>query len=176
MNDYTDIGYDENMCKVNSIPNRNLGTVLPSIDNQDRYVVRTGKFKSSATGNNAFIGISNISTAAGTVGANQYAFVNTTIDPINAPNSDQYLNFGVPFIAIYEGVSAVGSMIIYPSVGNGISTGKFQCHSGFNYASGLWTGVNSVWTVTVQNTAGSTANLYVETQWKYTNHGIPNSQ
>lgn len=71
-------------------------------------------------------------------------------------------------------------MEFFPALGAGVAPGKFQCQSGFNNTDTFngtnnWNnGTNMTFVVTVYNTSGTTANVYLTSQWKYTNHGRVN--
>lgn len=133
----------------------------------DVTYVRTSRIQSES-----LVGVSEVATASGTVGSSNRAILTTTLSPSTSlPNTR---NMAVPFITIYEGTSAVGSMQLYPGQGAGISAGKFPTDSGYDYAA--YNGTNSVFRVSIFNSTGTTANIYAITQWKFIQNNFGRAQ
>lgn len=162
-------GYDRYLRRLTAFKS----DVVTAVDFDSQYEVKTKSSRMSAMLNDNFVVFSNIGTASGSVGAGTRVFATTTLHPgPNVPLADSYRNFGLPLTALYEGTSAVGSMQIFPNQGNGIASDKFRMFAGFDYA--LSTGSTVVYKIMIHNTAGTTADLYFLSQWKYTDHGVPN--
>ncbi len=114
------------------------------------------------------VGTTSISAASGNVGTGNISVYTTWITPKIRANT----NLAIPFVAIYEGTSAVGSMQIYPNIGAGIAAGKFQFTSGFDLlnweTNGTYPGQTN-FVVQIYNVGGgTTANIYAQSQWKFT--------
>jgi hypothetical protein len=107
--------------------------------------------------------------AIGTFGITtaSYGSLTTDLTPLQVYKAQN--NMGIPLTAIYEGTAAVGSMQVYPTVGAGITAGKFPIMSGFDYARWVALGTPALtpFVVTIQNTTGTTALFYAQTFWKY---------
>ncbi len=122
------------------------------------------------------IGTTDLFAVSGTVANNKNAFAQTIITPqqFTRFNFSENMNMGAPFVAIYEGTAPIRSMQIFPVVGTAITANKFICQAGFDWQTSFGTTApiissKSVYTVTVfNNNAGTTANLYFVSQWKYT--------
>lgn len=150
----------------NAIPARQQYT--PGIQFDALYEVQARRVRASQVVNNQLVQFSGGATGSGTIAASGTTTVTTDLSPTSI-YVNQYIQ-GNPMVAIYEGTAAVGSMQIYPAVGAGISAGKFVCQSGYDYRrwnTTLGTAAVDTFTVTVRSTAGTTANLYVETRWRY---------
>lgn len=168
--DYSNLGLDRFFKSKSSIPSMRQPAV-PGIRFDSNYDVQTRDINVSNFVNNNFIVTSNVSTADGSVVAGSSVYVSTTLTPNNPPTS--YKNMGIPFVNIYEGTSAVGSNAFFPYEGDGVTDGQFQCHAGFLYNSSNATA--SQYIVNVYNSGTATATIHAVTQWKYTNHGNPQS-
>ena len=107
---------------------------------------------------------SNIATAQGSVVAGADVVVTFTLTPNVNTLGTAYKNFADPYVAIYEGTAAVAANQIWPYTGANITAGKFPCQGGNDYRT--YTRTNSVFTVNIENTTGTTANIYAEGDWK----------
>lgn len=106
----------------------------------------------------------NVATAQGSITAGADATVTFTLTPDTNILGTAYSNFADPYIAIYEGTAAVAANQIYPYTGANIAAGKFPCISGNDYRT--YTKRNSVFAINVENTTGTTAQIYAEGDWK----------
>lgn len=170
MNDYSKLNLTNGMLAVNSPLNRKPQVLGADFDTQ--YEVQNKNVNITKFVNDSFIGVSNYSTGVGTVGAGTRVFVTATMAPVRKDPQSNYLAFGVPFLAIYEGTSVIGSNQIYPRQGGSVASGKYIIQSGFDFLNDVWNnGTNMYFAVTVHNTAGSAVPIFIEAQWKLTSHG-----
>lgn len=160
--DYTEYGYNKYLQKINGISIKEEFFV-PGIDFDKQYEVQTKKIRASRVDIQEFIQNSEIATASGTFGNGQAVTVSTTLTPQVPFQNDP--NFAIPYVAMYEGTAAVGSMQIYPRQGAGISVGDYNIYSGFDISS--FNGTNSVWRAHVENVAAGDVDIYFQSQWKY---------
>lgn len=133
------------------------------VDFDTSYEIQARKMRVSQTYINNFIQNSGTATASGSFGNGQALNINTGLTP-NVPFQN-FPNFADPYIALYQGTSAVGSMQIYPFMGSGVVTSNYKVWSGFNYTS--FDGVGSFYTVHVENVAAGAVSIFFISQWKY---------
>ena len=109
--------------------------------------------------------IRNTSTATGTASFGTGTWL--TIDISLVPRAPDYSRkqFGFPYVSIYEGTSAVGSMEIFPAQGNGITFGDYRTKSGFDL--NQYDGTISSYTVSLENVAAGNVNIYIEAAHAY---------
>jgi hypothetical protein len=163
------LGLNDNMTAVSSPLGRPAKIMGATFD--QKYDIQGRSVIVSNFVNNEFIKLSNIGTTGGTIGIGLDIVLSTTLDPTSPPRN--YYNFGIPFFSIYESLTAVGSMEIYPRRGSGQpDSDKFHIMSGFSW--NQFTGTNSDYEVVVQNNTGSAVPYFAVVQWKYTEHGRPN--
>lgn len=121
-----------------------------SFELQNEVQGRSTKLSNSAVRN--LIQISESSSGAGEVSYGNAVIITTTITPDNLYSDSK--TFGHPYMAIYQGTSAVSSMQIYPYQGAGANVRDFEIRSGFDLGSNNatdWNGINSVFTVTIRS-------------------------
>lgn len=114
------------------------------------------------------IQISEQNTGSGPVSYGNAVIVATTLTPDNLYSQSK--TFGHPYLAIYQGTSAVGSMQIYPYQGAGANIRDFEVRSGFDAGpnnSTDWDGINSVFVVTIEKLSAGTVDIFVTSQWAY---------
>ena len=164
-------GYDMYGRKLTSHPAMTAGTkqFVNALQFQSGYTVQSKVMSMSALINPTFAAISLPATATGAILGTNRVFVNAILAPNFKPTSADYRNFAIPYMTMYEGTSAVGSMIIYPTEGDGIAVGRWQITGGLNSAYGSYTGTNSTASYTVFN-GGIGTNIYVDVIWKFTVH------
>lgn len=126
-------------------------------------VVRAQRLKVSQTSIRNLIQRSDTASAVGTVANADSASVTITLTPDNVFNGAAVQ--GNPYVAIYQGTVAVGSMQIFPSYGSGITVTDWDIHSGFDY--NYFAGTQEKYTVNVANISGGDLPIYVDATWKY---------
>lgn len=156
--------YDEYFNNTNSVINNPVRGSGMDFDAQ--YTIQSRNVKLSG-----LLKYSNYSTATGAIPNQGAVFGQIVLTPASgmfAPNNGVA---GFPLIDIYEGTSVVGSMQIFPQIGSGISPkNKFTCTAGFEYsASTPSSGTPNaiMYAITIFNNSGTTANVFVESQWKF---------
>lgn len=157
--DYNDIGLNENMTSLSSPL-----AVKPRMTGQQfdyNYVIQARNIrvsnliqKTSDIGTATFIGAVNGTSVT----------VDTTFSDGKSTNPYQKYTFGIPYLAVYTGTSAVAGNQIYPSFGANIANSKYVIHSGFDYTT--WNGTNSTFAVNIENNSGTTTNFFAVAQWK----------
>lgn len=169
---YEDLGLDPYLRSLNSPSNRI--TRIPPLQFDSLYEVQTKNVSVSSLNSANLVQLSNGVTASGSVAAGTHVHLNTTLSPNLSVLGTAYKNFANPFVAIYEGTAAVGSMQIFPGFGGGISADKFRFASGFDYAA-LGNGTASTYRVRIHNTTGTTAQIFAETKWKILEYSSVNN-
>lgn len=114
--------------------------------------------------------ISNLATTVGTAGAGSTLFVIDTLTP--QPPHGTEMNFAVPYVAVYQGTSAVIANQIYPILGSNISYGSWTISSDFDwgtFSTSIPGSVISVYTTTIHNNMGASGTFFYANQWKYLN-------
>jgi hypothetical protein len=161
MDKYADLGYNQYMQRINA-PISNAGTTTLAYDFDLSYEVQQRRVITSTLNVNNLVSNSSGGTVSGSFITNSSVRITTTLIP-----SVPYLTqptFGVPFIEIYQGTAAVGSLKIYPNYGVGIANKQYSIHAGFDKSS--FDGLNSPFTVNVENNTGTTQNIFGVAQWK----------
>lgn len=157
--DYSHLGLNSNMTSDSSPL-----AAKPRMTGQDfdhNYTVQTKNIRISSLvqtstdiGTAAFVGM-----VSGTS-----VTVDTTFSDGTVTNSLQRPTFGVPYMAVYTGNSAIAGNQIYPSFGANIANGLYSIHSGFDFTT--WNGTNSTFAVNIENNSGTTTNIFAVAQWK----------
>lgn len=113
----------------------------------------------------------NSTFSSGTFGIANNTTINLTTKITNNTPHGLDPTFSLPHIGLYQGTAQVGSLQIYPALGNGIATAKYVCWGGYNYQS--FDGIVTAWTVSISNTSGGSQTIYYAIQHKYlqTNSG-----
>lgn len=135
---------------------------------QQKIQVKQGKFsrvniKSPGT-------LSNQATATGTIGAGSTLFVTDTLTP-QSPHGTE-MNFAIPYLAVYEGTSAIPNRQIYPLLGGSQNWGSYSFQNDFdwNTFSTITPGsIISVANLTIHNNMGGAGTFFYVSQWKYLN-------
>lgn len=153
MKDYSDLGYNNRLQRVSSIP----ATRVPEtqgLDFDSNYEIQGRKMRVSSLVQN-----SGIATASGSI--NDGASVSVTL---TYRNSDQGKVFVTPYLAVYTGTAAVQANQIFPDHGANIANGKYVITSGFDWDG--WNGTNSTYLITIENNSGTSTNIYAVGQHK----------
>lgn len=150
---------------LDSIPARQ--TYVPGVEFEQQFEPQGRYAKFTQVAQDQLVLFSGTATGSGQIGAGTHVIVTTTISP-NQVYKEQNIG-GDPMLAIYEGTAAVGSMLMYPGIGAGIAAGKFTISAGYDYSSWLNAGTPAAlpWTVAIYNTAGTTADIFIISRWKY---------
>lgn len=153
------INYDKFMLPRDSLITQPRNEVL-GIDYALRYDIQSRNPRFSN-----LVAVGGTATGSGQITAGSCVVITTTISPAVFHDNDRIL--GIPFLAVYEGTTGVGTMQIYPALGSGqvLAPDKFLSHSGYDY--GYFDNDNVSWSVTLTNTSGTTADIFVVTRWKY---------
>ena len=114
-----------------------------------------------------FIQVSGTASATGAIGNGTTLFLQTALTPEPPHQTD--VNFADPYIALYQGTAAVGSLQIYPTLGAGITPGDYTVQGGLDYH-GFGTAIPqalSIWKgVITDNSAGNQTILFASV-WKW---------
>lgn len=150
------------------VQKENAGTLPWQIGTHE--TVQQNSLRTSQVNIKRFVQLSG--TASGTVGIGNgtTAFLATSLTPLSPRLYD--INFAVPYIALYQGTVAVGSMQIYPTVGSGITPGAYTVQGELDYH-GFGTSnpqTLSIWKgIVTDNNAGNQTILFA-TIWKILNY------
>ena len=151
--DYSHLNLNSRMQKVGSLPERVKFT--DSVSFESLFEPRSKSLRASS-----FVQNSGVGTASG-------SFDTATSVTITArytnENQGGLRTFGIPFIAVYTGTTAVANNQIYPRFGT-IANDLYSIHSGFDYRG--WNGVDTVFRINIENNSGTTSSIYAEVQWK----------
>jgi hypothetical protein len=130
--------------------------------------VQAKKIKLSNANVENFIGFVPGTVTSGTFGSAATVTYTTTAG-FNSPYTYKML-IGIPAIAIYQGSSPIGSMQIYPDLGNGITGSQWNIVSGFNADTYRdYDGYNWQYLVRATYTGSGTVNITAVSNWKYLN-------
>lgn len=158
---FTRIGLNPYMMPLNAPITRPSPVAGYNFDMQNEV---QGRFiRASLVNIKRFIDLTGTSSAVGTFGSGASLFLSTTLSPDPPHQFD--LNFGVPYIAVYQGTAAVGSLQIYPTLGNGIPSGRYHAYGDFDWNN--WQQFNSVWSGVLENVTGGDQSILFVTQWKF---------
>ena len=109
------------------------------------------------------IQISDTASASGTFGNGQSLTITTNLTPNNLFSDARML--ATPYVAVYEGTAAVGSMQIYPRYGAGITVGDYTTQSGYDYDD--FDEFTEDFKVGITNVAAGNVSVYAVTRWRY---------
>lgn len=143
---------------------------VSGVEFEAHYEVQARRVKTSTAQIDQLVLFSGTATGSGQIASGTHVIVTTTISP-RAVFKDQNIS-GIPMMAIYEGTAAVGSMQLYPGIGAGIAADKFRIASGYDYSAWLANGTPATlpYAVSIYNTAGTTVDIYIISQWKYSSN------
>lgn len=132
--------------------------------------IQTKRMKFSVVNINNPGTISNQAVQTGTAGAGSTLFVVDTLVP--QPPHGTAMNFAIPYVAVYQGTSAIINNQIYPILGSNINYGSWSIQSDFDF--GTFSTFNpgsviSAYTTTVHNNMGAAGTFFYVSQWKYLN-------
>ncbi len=114
--------------------------------------------------------VSNIASATGTIGAGSTLFVIDTLTP-QTPHGTE-MNFAIPYLAVYEGTSAIPNKQIYPILGGSQSWGSYSFQNDLDwntFATASPGSVISVNNLTIHNNMGAAGTFFYVSQYKYLN-------
>lgn len=149
-------------------PVANAGTAIPwkrgileSIQ-QNRVVMSQANIKN-------FLNLSSFAVAQGSLGTGVTANVTTQLTP-NTPHQFE-MNFGDPYVALYEGTAISTNNQIYPFNGSNVTPSDWLVEGGaFDLEKYTGVGTNTAWSwwgMKVTNKSGSGKSIYFVTQWRY---------
>lgn len=136
--------------------------------NTQKIQVKQGKFSRINIKNPGTL--SNIATQTGTIGAGSTLFVVDTLTPQPPHGTD--MNFAIPYVAVYEGTSAIIANQLYPILGGSKSYGSYTISSDFDwgtFSTFVPGSVISAYTTMVHNNMGAAGTFFYVSQWKYIN-------
>lgn len=161
--DYSHIGLDNNFRNVNSP--LNSVQFVDSYTFSQQYQVGAVRLSASRLQVANFIHNTNEGSATGGPFSDGESFTITlTISPTNTYSNTRVL--AVPEVSIYQGTNAVGTLKIWPTIGNGISYGDYDSTGGgFDWASSDYQ--NLVFKLNMQNNSGGDQSVFVYGSWRY---------
>lgn len=114
--------------------------------------------------------LSALATSQGTCGNGNTLDIVTTLTP-NAPHANE-INFGDPYIGIYQGTAANSDFQIYPAIGGSITPGQYLVYGGLDFQ--LFAGTQpgsiiSAWSGYLTNVSAGNQTILLVTQWKFIN-------
>lgn len=133
MTDFKALGLDARGRSLTSPSNR-FPPPVRGMDFDSGYQIQTKTLRVSQV-----VSRTGLLSAVGTINTASNVTVTATLEP---NEQDRQPNFAIPYIAVFQATSAVGSLQIYPRYGNGILATQYQIHSGFDWMQ--WNGTNSV--------------------------------
>lgn len=160
--DYSSLNLNEYMQDLNS-PAANRTRRVPGVAFDAQYEVQTKNVIGSRLQVKDFIKISNTADAVGTITDGDDILVSLSLTPDN-PNYNSKI-LPVPEMAVYQGLSAVGTLQIWPRAGSGITYGDYSFYSGFDYSAA--TDYNAPFRLVVENNSGGDKPIYIIGRLRY---------
>lgn len=139
-----------------------------AMDFETNYDVQLRQMRLSQSHNVNFINLSTPATATGSFTTGQKLFVTTSLTP-NVPHQN-YPNFALPYIAIYQGTINSAAFQIYPVNGASVTFDNYKVIGDFDYQGLLGTSNASFWSGEIENVAAGAVSVYFITQWKIINY------
>lgn len=147
---------------LNSPITNNKGR-MTGIEFDRTFEVQATRIKASQSATRNLVQISELGEATGSFDTGQAVELATTLAPANTFSQSRML--ATPYVDVYEGTAAVGSMQIYPSMGAGIANGDYEVMSGYDLAD--FDEYIENFKITVENVAAGAVSIYFRTRWRY---------
>lgn len=130
--------------------------------------IQTRRVKASALSLSNIASLSTNGVGRGGFTNGATLFLSSTLTPL-APIA-QFLNFAVPFVAIYQGTNLVSpdpNFQIYPTIGGSITPFSYTVQGMLDWH--LYNGTTSAWGGAIQNNTGGSQQITFIVQWKLFN-------
>lgn len=141
---------------------RNKGR-MTGIEFDRTFEVQATRIKASQASTRNLVQISELGDATGSFDTGQAVALTTTLSPANTFSQARML--ATPYVDVYEGTAAVGSMQLYPVMGAGIANGDYEVMSGYDLAD--FDEYVENYKISVENVAAGAVSIYFRTRWRY---------